>query len=135
MKKTHIAASLVTVPVAALLLATSPPTCGCIAPSASFLYTFGIENGNEEHLNVADLQNAANKNMVGKPIRNLEFAKEVAPELCRANTKREYDCDFWFLKGVIRDRGFTVTAIADEEGNITKINVSGLNRVFGSIQF
>jgi hypothetical protein len=131
MMKRSIAALVGTASLAALLMSTSLPSCGCADPWMSFLYAFGIEDATKDKLDAEILQRSAQRSLVGQQLEVLSFSGKIAPESCRVASKVEYDCEFWFIKGPIRERGFAVRAAADEQGRITRVRVAGLDRVFG----
>ena len=132
MRKGTLAASLIGTIGVAMLFTVSLPSCGCQEPWMDFLLAFGVEGAfDSSNLDGNIITAAAQKHLIGKPLTKIEFPKETQPTSCISKTPRHFDCEFWFIKGPVREKGFHVTISANEHDSITSAKVSNMHRLLG----
>jgi len=97
-----------------------------------FLMVFGVERWSDlSSLDGEVITAAAQKHLIGKPLKDIDFPKETQPVTCVSKTLTRLDCEFWFIKGPIRETGFHVVMRADNLGNIQSTEVSNMYRILG----
>jgi hypothetical protein len=132
MRKRTLAASLVGAIASAMLLTVSLPSCGCQEPWKDFLIVFGVEMPyDSSRLDSEFITAAANKHLLGKPLASVVFPAKTQPANCASKTERNLDCEFWFMKGPLREKGFHVVMSANDRGSIDSAKVTNLHRILG----
>jgi len=101
-----------------------------------FLVVFGVESWSDsENLDGEIMSRAAQKNLLGKSLSAIQFPKEIPPTSCITNTPARLDCDFWFVKGPLREKGFRVVITADSKDRIDSVKVSNMHMFLGKWRF
>ena len=136
MRRRTLVAGVASVSLGAVLLSVSAPSCGCLEPWMEFLSAFGVEGWSlYENLDAEVLAASANKSLIGRPLSDFKFEGEIKPSSCAEASAQKFDCEFWFIKGPIRERGFHVVVGANKEGKVVSVEVTNMHRVLGRWKF